>query len=87
MKTIGEELSRMSEKYDQSRSELNEARKKYMSLQRENQSMNQEMESASQIIAEIMEQFERKKREYRAQTAAAGIQTAADDSEEGKIRE
>ncbi|MFR6328251.1 MAG: hypothetical protein ACLUOI_05110 [Eisenbergiella sp.] len=57
-----------------------------MSLQRENQSMNQEMES-SQIIAEIMEQFERKEKENTELRQQLREYKQADDSEEGKIRE
>lgn len=63
MTLIGEELSRMSEKYEQNRLELKDARKKNQRLRDENRSLNQEMESAGQIIAEIMEQFEGKEEE------------------------
>ena len=63
MAMIGEELTRMSEKYEQNRLELKDARKKNQRLRDENRSLNQEMESAGQIISEIMEQFEEKEEE------------------------
>lgn len=54
-----------------------------MSLQRENQSMKRD--GVCQPIIEIKESSLSKKREYRVQTVQGGIQTAADDSEEGKL--